>query len=115
MDTIIIMVIIGIILVGICVYAIQVKGTEEFTQENSNWIPEKTPIPLSSVTGKDDPETTQILEKSVDPGAHLECKKWCEEKSKGKEKSKNFLKVCIDTCIQQKWRNPGSKINEFKP
>lgn len=109
-----VLIVIGIVLL-LCLCTIGSKGTEEFTQENAAWIPEKTPIPLSSVTGKSDPETTQILEHSVDPGAHLECKKWCEEKSKGKEKSKNFIKVCIDTCMQEKWRKPESKIKEFRP
>ena len=72
--------------------------------------PDKT---LTAIPGPP-PDTARILSESVDPGAHIECQNWCEKKS-GKNKTKDFMQVCIDTCIQEKWRNPDSKLTEFKP
>ncbi len=81
--------------------------------KSAPWIPKKTPIPPATtldVSG----DTARILSESVDPGAHIECQNWCEKKS-GKDKTKEFMQVCIDTCIQEKWRNPDSKLTAFKP
>jgi len=81
--------------------------------KSAPWIPKKTPIPEASILSAT-PETAKILSESVDPGAHLECQSWCEKKG-GHSKTKDFMQVCIDTCIQEKWRNPNSKITEYKP
>ena len=77
------------------------------------WIPQKTPIP-ETTTLSITPEAAKLLSESVDPGAHIVCQSWCEQKS-GKEKTKEFMQVCIDTCMQEKWRKPDSKLAEFKP
>lgn len=73
------------------------------------WIQSKTPVPTITET----PHFQKVIATSVDPGAHIECENWCKQKS-GEGKSKQFMQVCIDTCIQEKWRNPTSKLTEFK-
>ncbi len=87
--------------------------TSTSTTLSAPWIPKKTPMP--AVITLDSPRTvSRLLRESVDPGAHLECQQLCVQKS-GKVKSKQFMQVCIDTCIQEKWTNPNSKLSEFKP
>ena len=113
---------VGIVVIIIVIgYSLCNRPTENYkpfinpvlTTVPAPWIPQKTPIPkateLSITEG-----TAQILSHSVDPGAHLECQSWCEKKG-GQDVNKEFMQVCIDTCMQEKWRNPDSKLTEFRP
>ncbi len=101
-----ILIIVGIflsVLVICCFY----RQTEKYTPslDPTPWISKKTPI----MTLAGSKATAQILSESVDPGAHVECQRLCAEKS-GDTKNKQFMQVCIDTCIQKKWTNPNSKL-----
>lgn len=80
-------------------------------KSQAGWIREKTPVP-DDVKLTTNPEEVKLLSESVDPGANIECRRWCAENSKSK--SDEFMTVCINTCIQEKWVYPDSKIKEFK-
>ena len=58
-------------------------------------------------------DTANILERSVDPGAHIECRKWCEKQNDTVDEE--YMNVCIDICLQQKWRDPDSTTLKFNP
>ena len=76
-----------VILASLSIYCLK-NGT------GAGWIRKQTPIP-SDVHVSD--EEKRILKYSVDPGAHLECQKECQDTDP------KFMSVCISTCIQKKW------------
>lgn len=85
------------IIIFLCLYK---KPTENLCTmtDKAPWILHKTPIPKAFIlTIKDDP----ILEKSVDPGAHIECQEYC--KTLGPITDKMFQQTCINICLQKKW------------
>jgi predicted DNA-binding protein (MmcQ/YjbR family) len=73
------------------------------------WIPKKTPLP-KAVNFEANPQLAKLLSQSVDPGAHLECSQWCATKGSGKQ----FMDVCINTCLQKKWTDPDLDLKTLR-
>jgi hypothetical protein len=95
--------VLGFILLMVTIVILLVYKSKEglcSTNDKAPWIIHKTPVPNAFIlTAKNDP----ILEKSVDPGAHIECQEYC--KTKGPITDKAFQQICIDICLQKKWTN----------
>ena len=49
----------------------------------------------------------------TDPGTHLQCSSLCKQRSKGGDA--DFLRVCTDTCIQERWTSKDAPLKQFKP